>query len=359
MKKVCLIVLAVMLLTVRGKAAELPDGLERALPNEAEKLLRGTDFSRADALTEGLAQIAYRITENMGKILRGRIRNAAAVLLAALVCGVIGGFHKSAGTLGGPDITLAAGALTVTVLTAGSLDSLMGLGARTIQEIVDFSQVLVPAMAVVTAAAGAVGTASVHQVATLFFAEGLLQLIRRLLLPAVYLYVGVLAAGAMLSNGRLNGIAAALKKSVTWVLSTALLLFTLYLSAARVISGTVDSAAIKVTKAAISGAVPVIGGILSDAAESVLAGAGVLKGAVGAFGVLAMVAICAGPFLQLGAQYLLYKLAAFLASAAAPEGLCRLIDGLGGTFGLVLGMTGACALLVLVSVLSSAAAVMA
>ena len=37
--------------------------------------------------------------------------------------------------------------------------------------------------------------------------------------------------------------------------------------------------------------------------------------------------------------------------------LCKLIDGLGGAFGLVLGMTGSCAFLLLISVLSSVAAV--
>jgi stage III sporulation protein AE len=38
-------------------------------------------------------------------------------------------------------------------------------------------------------------------------------------------------------------------------------------------------------------------------------------------------------------------------------GICKLIDGLGSAFGLVLGMTGACAMLLLVSVLALIAAV--
>ena len=67
---------------------------------------------------------------------------------------------------------------------------------------------------------------------------------------------------------------------------------------------------------------------------------------------------CAYPFLQLGAQYLLYKLTAFLAGAVGAPGLCRLIDGLGGAFGLILGMTGSCAVLLLVSILASVGAVM-
>ena len=56
-------------------------------------------------------------------------------------------------------------------------------------------------------------------------------------------------------------------------------------------------------------------------------------------------------------QYLLYKLSAFLAAVVGAPELQALIDGLGGAFGLVLGMTGSCALVLLVSVLSSVAAV--
>ena len=114
----------------------------------------------------------------------------------------------------------------------------------------------------------------------------------------------------------------------------------------------------KVAKAAISGVVPVVGGILSEVSETVMAGAGMLKNTIGIFGMLAVLAACAYPFLQLGVQYLLYKLSAFLAAAVGPPGLSKLIGGLGGAFGLVLGMTGAAALLLLVSILASVGAVM-
>jgi stage III sporulation protein AE len=243
------------------------------------------------------------------------------------------------------------------MLTVGTLDMLVDMGRQTIEDISIFSKALLPTLAAVTAASGAIGTASVHQVATAFFVDMLLQLIRGILLPMVYLYIGVMVAGTVLSDGRLNGVAAALKKVVVWVLSTSLLIFTLYLSVTKVISGTTDGATLKVTKAAISGVVPVVGSILSDAAETVLAGAGILKGTVGVFGMLAVLAICIRPFLQLGIQYLLYKLAAFLAAMAAPSALCKLIDGLGTTFGLVLGMTGACGVLLLVSIVSFVTAV--
>ena len=132
----------------------------------------------------------------------------------------------------------------------------------------------------------------------------------------------------------------------------------MYLSVVRVISGAVDGTTVKVAKTAISGVVPVVGGIIAEASETVLLGAGMLRNTIGIFGMLAILAACAYPFLQLGIQYLLYKLTAFLAGTLGTPGLCKLVDGLGGAFGLVLGMTGGCALLLLISVYPSVAAVM-
>ena len=190
------------------------------------------------------------------------------------------------------------------------------------------------------------------------FGSGEMKNIPLTKLLALAAFVGALTAAACLPEGRLDAVAEGLKKVVTWILTTALLLFTVYLSVVRIVSGSADGATVKVAKAAISGVVPVVGGILSEVSETVMAGAGMLKNTIGIFGMLAVLAACAYPFLQLGVQYLLYKLSAFLAAAVGPPGLSKLIGGLGGAFGLVLGMTGAAALLLLVSILASVGAVM-
>ncbi len=357
MKKILCVVVLLLALTVNARAAEVPKDLQKALPEGTEELLKDVDLTGGDGLAGGLSGILKRITESVGDILRQRVRGAAAVLAVVVLCGVAEGFYQGAGTGKAALVLPMAGALSVTLATAGSLDSLLGLGSRTITQLTDFSRILLPTLAAATAASGAVTTATVQQVATVFFVDLLLRLINGLLMPLVYLYIGALTAAACLPENRLGAIAEALKKVVTWMLCTALLLFTVYLSVVHIISGAADGATVKVAKAAISGVVPVVGGIIAEAAETVLAGAGLLKNTIGVFGTLAILAACAYPFLQLGVQYLLYKLTAFLAATVGAPGLCRLIDGLGGAFGLVLGMTGSCALLLLISVLASVAAV--
>ena len=348
---ICLAAL-VLALTGSAAAAEVPAELERAAPEAAEDI---GDLSGGTGFAEGVGNILDRLADQAGDVIRERTRGAAAVLLAVVLCGAVEGALPGGG--GKLNLTAMAGAVTITLLTAGSLTSLMGLGAETIDSLADFSHVLMPVLAAATAAAGALTTATAQQVGAVVLVDALLRLIQELLLPLTYLYVGVLTASAMLPQGRLAPLADGIKKAVTWILTTALLAFTSYLSVAKVISGAADAVTVKMTKAAISGVVPVVGGIISEAAETVLAGAGVLKNTIGLAGTLAILAACAYPFLQLGVQYLLYKLTAFLSCTMGPPELCRLIGGLGGAFGLVLGMTGACALLLLVAVLSSVGAV--
>ena len=132
-----------------------------------------------------------------------------------------------------------------------------------------------------------------------------------------------------------------------------MLAFVGYLSVSGVVAGTADAMTVKAAKFAISGAIPVVGGILSDAAETILASAGVLKGTVGVFGMLTILAICLLPLLQMAVHYLLYKVAAALSATVGSGPLCALVDQISGAFGLLLGMTGACCLLLLIALVSS------
>jgi stage III sporulation protein AE len=357
MKKGVLLLLVLLSLTVSAHAAKLPGGLKSALPNAAEDLIESRDYSGTSSLGSGILSIFEKAGSKIQSTLRKQMRDAVAILLVVLLCCAADGFYQGAGSPTVWNLMPMAGALSISLLTAGSLESLMGLGVETIDQLSTFSKVLLPTLAAAVAAGGAVGTATVQQVTTVFFVDLLISLINRLLVPLVYLYIGALTAGAMLPANRLGAIASALKKVITWTLSTALIVFTFYLSVVHIISGSADGTAVKAAKAAISGAVPIVGSILSEASETVMAGAGMLKNTIGIFGTLAILAVIVVPFIRIGIQYLLYKFTAFLAGTIGTPELSGLINGLGGAFGLILGMAGSCALLILISVLSSVAAV--
>ena len=354
-RAVCLTAAFLLLMGYVQAYSALPRDLTDAVPDTAEDFLRDGDplWESAEynsgTFSDGVGRIVENAGETAGPVFRQRLRGAAAILMAVLLCGAVRGLCR------GETETLAlslTGALAVTALTAGSLEQMIGLGWDTIGDLHNFSKSLLPTLAAAAAASGSITMATFQQVTTIFLAEALIGLMDSLLMPLIYLYVGVLTASCALGEDRLSLLAAGLKRIATSILTGTLLLFTVYLTVFRIISGSADAAAVRTARAAISHVVPVVGGILAEASEAMLAGAGLLRNSIGIFGMLAILAACIYPFLQLGIQYLLYKGVALLAAAAGTPELCRLIDGLGGAFGLVLGMAASCALLLLISILS-------
>lgn len=279
------------------------------------------------------------------------IRSAALLLLTALLCGLAKGF--AAEEKGGAKYVELLGVLAVSSIAAGDLSALIGAGSRTIDELHTLSKALLPTVAAAMAAGGFVGTASVFQVTTLMATNFLISLIEELLLPLSYCCVGVSAAAAIVSESRLGALSAGLRKLIGGALGACMTLFTLFLTLSGVLSGSADKMAVQLAKSTVSTAVPVVGSILSEASEAVLAGAGAARSVCGILGVFAVAFVCLSPLVRLCVQYVLYKAAAVLASCVGVKALDQCIEDIGSVFGLVLGMTGSCALLLLVSILLS------
>ncbi len=331
----------VLLLTVPVRASALPEGLVRA----AEE---------SGALSGGVTWLTESAAAALGGILRESARAAVLLVLVALLCGAAEGLAQGAGDCAARYVPLC-GVLAAATITAGDLRSLLGLGAKTVQELGELAGLLLPTVAAALASGGFVSTASVWQVTTLLLCDFLCGAAARYLLPLAYCHIAASAADAMLGEGRMGMLADGLKTLLTGALKVLTAAFAAYITTAGVLTGSTDRAAVKAAKAAVSGAVPVVGGILSDAAESVLAAAGAARSTAGVLGVFAILSTCLVPLARLGIQLILYKIAAFAAGLVGTKALSEFLTRLGDTFALVFAMTAACALVLMTSMLAAVA----
>ena len=302
-------------------------------------------------LDEGLENLVDTGVRELGGALRTGARSGALLLVILLFCALAEPLSLGTGKEGVRAVPLA-GTLAVAAVAVADVNSLLGMGRGTIQQMSSFADALLPTVAAVTAATGAVRGAAARQFAAALFSNLLIDLINGLLVPLLYGYIAASVAQAALGREELKRVADLLKWAATTILTVVMIAFVSYLTASGVVAGTADAATVKAAKFAISGAIPVVGGILSDASETVLASAGVLKGTVGVFGMVTILGMCLVPLLRLAAHYLVYKLAAALSSAMGGGAPCALVDRLSSAFGLVLGMTGACCLLLLITLVS-------
>ncbi len=346
MRMLCLL-FALCALSLPAGALELPQELDGAVPQELLNAAQGEDLVSA-----GADYLWQRLGTALRSALTASVRAAVSLMLLALLCALV------ESTAEGTDELAAhcagyAGVLGAAALTAGDMHALIGLGVETVDGLAVLAKLLLPAVATAMAAGGCVGTASVWQVGALMMSDAFLSLLRGVFVPVLYCMIGASAAGALLSQSRLTVLADGVRKLLSWALSGILIAYTAFLSLSNLLAGTADRTALKVGKSVVSGAVPIVGGILSDAAEAVLAGAGALRGTLGTIGVFAVLALCLAPFVRLGLQYLLYRAAAFFCGVTGSETLRGFLSQLSSAFSLMLAMTAGGAFILLAALMIS------
>lgn len=329
-----------------------------SLEDAGEEYIGQTDLKEGLDVARTFQNLAQQGKDALGGVVKASVRSCVLLLAVTLLCGLTEGIKAASGGEGLSVTTLVA-TLSITAIAVGDVHSLLALGEEAIFNMETLGDVLVPAVSMATAASGTPATALIKQGVTILFSDVLIRLIDALLIPLCYAFVAANVAWAALGNDGLKRIGGLIKWLITIILSVFLLVFVGYLNLSGVISGGADAATVKAAKFTISNMVPVVGGVISDTAETLLAGASVLRNTVGVFGMLVVIGICVVPFLNLGVHYLMYKCtAALAATVSADSRITGLIEALGTAFGLILAMTASCAVLLVVAMVSAVSAVM-
>ena len=243
-----------------------------------------------------------------------------------------------------------AGTVAISGMFLSAAGALINLGAQTVQEVSQYGKLLLPVLTTALAAQGGITTSSALYVGTALFDAILSSLVSKALVPMIYLFLAVSTAGSALGEDMLKKLKDTVKWFMTWSLKTVLYIFTGYISITGVVSGPTDAAALKAAKLTISGVVPVVGGILSDASEAVLVGTGAVKNSIGLYGLFAVIAIWMEPFLKIAAHYLLLRFTGGVCSIFASKQISDLIQDFATAMGYLLAMTGAVCLMLLISI---------
>lgn len=326
--------------------------LERSASSHAvEKIDENISFQN------GLNTLWKRFAGEFTGIFRRGLKSAAGVLLIAVLCAVVMTVHSSKSTASIPDYIIVAGVLAITCACAGNLHTMIGMGKSSIEEVNSFSKALLPSLSAAVAASGIPLSATAGYTATVVFADVLINVVANLLFPLVYAYIAVSAADAAVGNGTLARIADFIKWIASTALKVLLTVFVTYLSISGLLASTTDMLGTKTAKVAVSGAIPVVGGVIADATETVIAGAMVMKNAIGVFGMLTILSVCLTPFITLGVNFFVFKASAAICAPMVDGRLAKLVDNISTAFGIVLGMSASCALLMFLSILNSMYAV--
>lgn len=297
------------LLTDSGADAVLED-----LPADLTDPTALTSFSLWDMLRHLISQAGDLLTEP----LRTLSLLLGVVLLSALA-GSFGGENDATGTVYETVCVLCAVGIAAEPVSRAFLHS-----AAILEHTADFTAGFSALYAGVLAVGGGATSAVVYQGSMAAICQIAMEVAAKILLPLLSMCLAMSIVDAVNPAISLAGIIVCIRKTAAWILGLLMAVFLGMLSVQSMVAVSADRAGTKAAKYMISGAVPIIGGAVSDAYAAVLGSMGVLRSGVGLVGIFAMLSLLLPVLLELSIYRMLIGVAAAAAELFSVPNLTRL-----------------------------------
>lgn len=363
MKKLLFLLLLCPLFVTRGFAEDVYDAfdglgalktIEQSLPEEARRVSGELRVDGSYDLDGALRRLEERFRESVRAALSDELRLGVRLFLLAFGCALCASFCESREIRETIDRLACCGAA---LLVSNGFSGLLLEAGETVHRLAQTGELLLPALYTAAAAGGAALSAPARYAASCLAVDVLLHAAERWILPLIYAYYALSVSLSLYENPVLRAAAKFSKWAAGSAMTALTFAFGTYLSLTGLIAGSADALAVKTAKTVISRSLPVVGGLLADSASVLLAAAGLIRASLGAFAMISVCALCLAPVVLYALRLLILKAAA-AASALLPElRLPGLIGDFGAVFGLLLGLIGCCAAMLLIAVVSAMKAV--
>ena len=284
------------------------DRLENALPDDA------LDYLESEQITPETPKV-FSFSEALSSLLE--LFRSKATMPLRMLCGLCGVvlFCALAESIAdtGNCVFSVVGVLCGAGIAAAAMYDILESSLTAIGAAANFMLVFIPVLTGISAALGHTLTAAAVNSAILGSTQLFSQLAANFLAPLCGAILGVSTAGAVHPQLKLDKLGELIKKFVMWGLTLVMTVFMGVLSLQTAVAAASDNAAIKAAKFMVSQGVPIIGGTVSDAVNTLQSGLGILKSGVGVYGMIAAAVIIVPVLVSL----LCYRIAAAIAEALA------------------------------------------
>ena len=176
------------------------------------------------------------------------------------------------------------------------------------------------------------------------------QIAADFLVPLIGIFLAFCLAGSVNSQLNISGIVSTVRNVVVWTLGLLLTIFVGMLTIRGLVAGSADTVTTKTAKFLLGSFVPVVGGALSEALNSVQGCMGVIRTTVGSFGII----VCFLTFLPILINMLLlmgtFHLSAGIADMMDVEKVSGVLKAGASALSLLFGILLMFAMLLIISV---------
>lgn len=295
-------------------------------------------------------KIIRNIWKLFGKEIVNSIASIGSIIVIIIVHSIIKSISDGLENKSISQITYYVQYILIVTLIMTSFSEVLQMVKESIQNLVGFMNILIPLLITLMVTTGSIASASMLQPILLFIITLIGNFIKDVIIPIVLVSTALGIISKISDRLQIDKLSKFFKSSVVWVLGVVLTLFVGIVSLEGTLSSSVDGITAKTTKAAVSSFIPVVGKILGDAVDTVIGCSSILKNALGIVGVVVIIAICIKPIIKLVILMTMYYLGASLCQPIADGKIIKLLEQMGDTFKLLLGILCSVSVMLLIGV---------
>ena len=269
-------------------ANDLPNYLPDDTKSQLDQMgISGVDWNSIQSIQPN--SVFSQILKMLGEGVQSPMKALLSLLGIMMLCALLNSMKINLGekNMGGIMNLIGTLCICMVVITpiVQSIVKLTGV----IQGASTFMLACIPVLVGIMISNGQTVTASSYNLLMLGTTNSISFLSAHFLAPCMNIFLGFSVVSAISPTLRLNTLCNTISKIVKWVLGFCMSVFTGLLTIQSLLGGSVDVTTNRTLRFVVSSFVPVVGSALGEALSTVQGCIKVLKGGVGAFGVLAVV----------------------------------------------------------------------
>jgi stage III sporulation protein AE len=257
------------------------------------------------------------------------------LLFLAVVASLLKNLEKAFANESIAALTQAIVYLALMVIAMQSFAVAVELGRSAVDRMVDLILAIIPLLLALLASLGNLASAAIFRPLIIFAVNFFATLTRDLVFPLIYLTTILSIVNYFSPRVTVSKLADLLKNVSVWTMGLSMTIFTGLLSIHGVASSVGDAVTIRTAKFMTGAFLPVVGGMLTDAVETVASATLILKNTVHLSGLLLLFYIVVFPLFKILALVFIYKLAAALIQPLGETTLCDCLNTMGNCLALV------------------------
>jgi len=331
---------------VQEYADLIDDELKQYLPEpDITKLVKGRGGFQFDLVgfMGALLSVVFREVVFNSKLL-------GQVLALAIVCAILEAFSKGIGSEGVQEVAYGVCGLILIFITIESLRSVLAIAGEAMDNMVSFLHSLLPFLSSMLVAVGAFSSAAIFHPLLITASSAMATVVRDIVFPLIFTSALLGIVGNISTQFPLSRLSGMVRQTGTIVLGMCFTVFLGIMVVKGAIAPVADGVGLRTAKYLTGAVVPVIGGLFSQAVETVVGASMIIKNGVGIFGLIVITGMVLMPLAKIFSVLLIYKLVCILSQPVVDTRLVKSLSEIESSLDLLLVAVASVALVFFIAI---------